>query len=61
MYSPADKINSTKTWRKVNSSIAEQTVAFEMKLPVYAMRDRPTDSLRKPGDLSRYEYKNQLS
>jgi len=45
----------------VNSSIAEQTVAFGMKLPVYVMRDRLTDSLRKRGDLSRYEYKNKLS
>jgi hypothetical protein len=61
MYSPADKINSTMTWRKVNSSIAEQTVAFGMELPVYAKRDRLRDSLRKPGDFSRYEYKNRLS
>jgi hypothetical protein len=45
----------------VNSSIAEQTVAFGMKLPVYVMRDRLTDSLRKPGDSSRYEYKHRLS
>jgi len=45
----------------VNSSIAEQTVAFGMKLPVYAIRDRLTDSLRKPGDFSRYEYKNKPS
>jgi len=45
----------------VNSSIAEQTVAFGMKLPVYVMLDRFRDSLRKPGDFSRYEYKNKLS